>query len=80
MNPLESVASQIASINRSVEQGIAALPEHKKLVAQYEDFCQRPEHYYNEINSRLIEQEGVSAGQCRNIPGKRVSPIPIAGG
>ncbi|MCP1305497.1 sulfotransferase [Halomonas sp. R1t8] len=60
LNPLESVAGQIAAINCSVEQGIAALPEHKKLVVQYEDFCQRPEHYYNEITRRLVEQGGVS--------------------
>lgn len=60
LDPLESVAGQIAAINRSVEQGIADLPDHKKLVVRYEDFCQRPEHYYNEITSRLIEQKGIS--------------------
>ncbi|WP_298718243.1 hypothetical protein [uncultured Oceanisphaera sp.] len=27
---------------------------------QYEDFCQRPEHYYNEITRRLVEQGGIS--------------------
>ncbi|MBR9857168.1 MAG: sulfotransferase [Gammaproteobacteria bacterium] len=60
LDPLESVAGQIAAINRSVEQGIAELPEHKKLVVQYEDFCQHPEHYYNEITRRLVEQGGIS--------------------
>jgi hypothetical protein len=59
--PLESVAGQIAAINRAVEDGIAGLPEHKKLIVQYEDFCQRPEHYYNEITRRLVEQNGVAA-------------------
>jgi len=58
-DPLESVADQIAAINRSVEHGIANLPDHKKLVVQYEDFCQRPEFYYNEITRRLVEQSGV---------------------
>jgi hypothetical protein len=61
LDPLESVAGQIAAIKRSVEEGIAALPDHKKLVVQYEDFCQRPEYYYNEITRRLVEQGGVSA-------------------
>jgi hypothetical protein len=61
LDPLESVAGQIAAINHSVEQGIAGLPEHKKLVVQYEDFCQRPEYYYNEISRRLVEQAGVYA-------------------
>ncbi|WP_323751979.1 sulfotransferase [Marinobacter sp.] len=61
LDPLESVAGQIAAINRSVEQGIANLPDIQKLVVQYEDFCQRPEHYYNEIARRLTEQGGVDA-------------------
>jgi fido (protein-threonine AMPylation protein) len=59
LGPLESVAGQIAAINHSVEQGIADLPQSHKLVVQYEDFCQRPEHYYDEITRRLIEQGGV---------------------
>ena len=29
------------------------------LIVQYEDFCQRPEYYFDEIISRLIEQEGI---------------------
>ena len=29
LDPLESVAGQIAAINRSVERGIANLPDHK---------------------------------------------------
>jgi hypothetical protein len=61
LDPLESVAGQIAAINRSVEQGIADLPDHKKLVVPYEDFCQRPEYYFNEIIRRLVEQGGMSA-------------------
>lgn len=58
LSPLESVAGQIAAINRAVEHGISGLPESQKLVVQYEDFCQRPEHYYNEITRRLVEQGG----------------------
>ncbi len=60
LDPLESVAGQIAAINRSVEQGLSALPDDKKLVVKYEDFCQRPEYYYNEITRRLVKQGGVS--------------------
>ena len=59
LDPLESVVGQIDAINRSVEHGIANLPDHKKLVVQYEDFCQRPEFYYNEITRRLVKQSGV---------------------
>lgn len=58
LDPLESIAGQIAAINRSVEQGIANLPDNRKLVVQYEDFCQQPELYYSEITRRLAEQRG----------------------
>ena len=59
LDPLESVAGQIVAINRSVEQGIANLPDSRKLVVKYEDFCHRPEYYYNETARRLVEQCGV---------------------
>ncbi len=59
LDPLESVAGQIAAINRSVEQGLAGLPENRKLVVQYEDFGQRPEYYFNEIIRRVVEQDGL---------------------
>ncbi|MBE0505974.1 MAG: sulfotransferase [Marinospirillum sp.] len=70
LSPLESVAGQIAAINNSVERGIAELPNHKKLVVQYEDFCQRPEYYYNEISCRMIDQGGVSADQVPKYTGE----------
>jgi hypothetical protein len=59
LDPLESVAGQIAAINRSVEQGIAALPDSQKLSVKYEDFCRRPAFYYSEITRRLVEHRGV---------------------
>lgn len=70
LDALESVAGQITAINRSVEKGLAALPEHEKLVVQYEDFCQRPEYYYNEITRRLVAQGGVSSEQVPAYSGE----------
>ena len=70
LDPLESVAGQIFAINRSVEQGIAGLPDNRKLVVQYEDFCQRPEHYFNEIISQLVEQGGVSEADVPEYSGE----------
>jgi hypothetical protein len=70
LDPLESVAGQIAAINGSVEQGIADLPDYKKLVVQYEDFCQRPEFYFNEITRRLVEQGGMSAEDIPEYSGE----------
>lgn len=70
LDPLESVAGQIAAINHSVEQGIKSLPGHKKLVVQYEDFCQRPQHYYEEITRRLLEHEGLSTEKVAAYSGE----------
>jgi hypothetical protein len=70
LDPLESVAGQIAAINGSVEQGIADLPDHKKLVVQYEDFCRRPEYYFNEIIRRLVEQGGIGEADIPEYSGE----------
>lgn len=70
LDPLESVAGQIAAINHSVEQGIAHLPENQKLEVQYEDFCQRPEHYYKEITRRLTDMDGKFAGKVPEYSGQ----------
>jgi len=71
LDPLESVAGQIAAINRSVEQGIAGLPDNRKLVVQYEDFCERPEHYFNEITHRLVEQSGLKEATVPDYQGEK---------
>jgi hypothetical protein len=70
LDPLESVAGQIFAINRSVEQGIGGLPDNRKLVVQYEDFCQRPEFYFNEITRRLVEQGGLSVEDVPEYSGE----------
>ncbi|NIC04300.1 sulfotransferase [Billgrantia bachuensis] len=56
LDPLKSVAGQITAINRSINTGLSCLPEKNKLTIQYEDFCRRPNHYYEEISNRLLEQ------------------------
>ena len=71
LDPLESVAGQIAAINRSVEEGISKFPENRKLVVQYEDFCQRPEHYFNEITRRLVEQGSLSEAAVPDYQGEK---------
>ncbi len=69
LDPLDSVAGQIAAINNAVAAGLAALPEHKKLVVEYEDFCRRPEHYYNEI-ARRLRQHGMPQEQIPDYRGE----------
>ena len=54
LNPFEQVAGQIYHINKAVTEGIERVPEHKKLVVQYEDFCRNPRKLYNKMKKKLI--------------------------
>jgi len=54
--PLRSVAGQIYHINESISAGLASLPEEKKLIVDYEDFCERPLHYFGALAGRLKAQ------------------------
>lgn len=69
LDALASVAGQIAAINQSVETGLAKLPDQQKLVVEYEDFCRRPGHYYNEI-ARRLRQQGMSEDQIPAYSGE----------
>ncbi len=52
-DPIEQTAKQIFCINKAVEKGLAEVEGHKKIVVQYEDFCNNPELYYNELVDKL---------------------------
>lgn len=52
LDPLESVAGQIAAINRSIEKGLQSLPDNQKITICYETFCNNPRAYHE----KLIEQ------------------------
>lgn len=71
LDPLESVAGQIAAINRSVEQGLSRLAERQKMVVQYEDFCQKPKRFFNEISCRLVEQGSLNGEDVPVYRGKK---------
>lgn len=60
LDPLQSVAGQIAAINSSVEEGLDKVPESQKLSVEYEDFCRRPEYYFHKIIQKLSLQNGIS--------------------
>lgn len=53
--PLESVAGQIAAINRSVEIGMQSVPDNRRLTVPYESFCKDPRSYYEQVIERLRE-------------------------
>jgi len=53
LNPYEQVAGQIYHINRAVETGLENVEDHKKMVVNYEEFCENPERFYIELKAKL---------------------------
>lgn len=53
LDPLESVAGQIAAINRSIEIGMRSVPAHRRLTIAYEAFCEDPRASHERITERL---------------------------
>ena len=48
---------KIFYINKSVEAGLAKVPEHKKITVQYESFCENPVEIYDEICCKLNQND-----------------------
>lgn len=53
LNPYEQVAGQIYYINKAVESGLANVSEHKKMTVSYEEFCENPKKFYDELKEKL---------------------------
>jgi hypothetical protein len=56
LSAVEQAAGQVHFINRAVSAGIAQVAEERKLVVQYEDFCNNPEVIFNQITAKLGEE------------------------
>lgn len=66
LNPYEQVAGQIHYINKAVEDGLADVASHKKIIANYEDFCNDPQKLYEELVSKL-SQSGFEVNDSYNL-------------
>mgnify|MGYP003957000285 CR=1 FL=1 len=53
LNPYEQVAGQIYHINKAVESGLENVAEHKKMIVNYEEFCEDPKKFYDELKDKL---------------------------
>jgi hypothetical protein len=53
MDPLESVAGQIAAIRRSIDSGLASIPDERKVQVSYEAFCHDPQPYLEKLAAAL---------------------------
>ena len=51
--PVESVSGQVASIHKSIEQGLDGLPDEQKLTVDYEEFCRDPASTYASLAEKL---------------------------
>lgn len=57
LNSYEQVAGQIYYINKAIENGLKNVLDHKKITVQYEDFCEKPNSFYNELVIKLKHQD-----------------------
>jgi Sulfotransferase family len=65
LDPIAQSAGQLHAINRAVTQGMSNVDESRKLVVQYEDFCQRPESIFDQLAAKLGIPDAVYAGPER---------------
>ena len=55
-DPVKQTAGQIYYINKAVQTALSKIDEDKKVVVDYENFCNDPKSYYDEIISKLKKQ------------------------
>ena len=53
LSPHEQVAWQIHYINKAIELWLKDVDENKKIVVDYEKFCEKPEDFFNELKQKL---------------------------
>ena len=59
LDPIVQAAGQVHYINRAVTRGLEKVDESRKLVVQYEEFCNSPQPVFE----RLMEKLGMSDGR-----------------
>jgi hypothetical protein len=72
-SPYLQVAGQVYFTNRSIERELATLPSHRKIVVDYEKFCESPIATWSRLQRCLSESgvmlrryDGPSRFQCAN--------------
>lgn len=56
MDPYHQVAGQIHYLNQAIETALARLPEARRLVVDYEDFCRSPADVYQGLRTCCLAQ------------------------
>lgn len=78
-NPIKQIAGQIYYTHKAVETGLEKVAEDKKMIIEYEDFCENPEKYYQEMVQKLgsqgYEMSPIYKGEKRfEITRKNIDP------
>lgn len=53
LDPISQCAGQVFYINKAVRKGMAKVDESRKMIVQYENFCQAPEEIFQELITKL---------------------------
>jgi gamma-glutamylcyclotransferase (GGCT)/AIG2-like uncharacterized protein YtfP len=53
----KQVAGQVYYINKAVEAGLSKVAEVKKVIVDYEKFCDNPKEFYKQIQEKLSRQK-----------------------
>jgi hypothetical protein len=69
LEPLKSVAGQIYYTNKAIADSFELLPNERKLVSDYEEFCKNPGRYYDHLKA-LLAKQGVVQGDSYSGPRK----------
>lgn len=56
LEPHRSVAGQIFYTNKAIKNSFESLPDQRKIIIDYEAFCEDPGHFYRILNSQLSKQ------------------------
>ncbi len=51
--PYDQVGGQIYYINKAISEGLSRVDENKKMVIEYEEFCNEPQAFYSELTIKL---------------------------
>lgn len=56
LDPIEQIAGQVYFTNRAIEEGVGQIDTFRKLVVDYEEFCQNPEGLFAQLAERFSQQ------------------------
>ena len=56
-DPYDQIRAQVLTIHEGINNGLSSVPDKKKMLVKYEDFCKNPKKIYNDLSHKLASQE-----------------------